>query len=59
MHFYTEHCPFGRQMTLIIDDQNEVMDEITGPEHAERADRIAADWNEHEELFRDFGGESG
>lgn len=52
MHFYTENNPFGRDVTLILNDQDETCSEITGDDHEAIAKLIAEEWNE---LWQDIG----
>ena len=59
MFWYTIKRPFGRDLTLICNDQDEVKRTVTGPDHEAKADAIAEDWNKDhaQENQADLGGE--
>ena len=42
----TEHNPFGRPVSLIINPFGEVCSTTDGPDHEKTADLIAEEWNE-------------
>ena len=55
MHYYKSSFPFGRDLSLILNDRDEVEDVLTGPGHEHRAEDVAEDFGS---LWRDEG-ESG
>jgi len=59
MHYYAEHKPFGREISLVLNNRDEVEAAVSGADHAEQAEATADEWNNVEQIWRDLGGEGG